>query len=264
MGLSLLAALIVILLAYVAMSPRLQRNLGLGGSRIGTRAREFVGYAIAFMLLTVGFFLAGVPVNSQTAVSGTPMVVEATVLVTVMAESADVAAVQPTPTLTPVVGSGGSDSGAFGGPPPGSQDDAAATEPSDELTEATPEDEVEATDTADTVPTATPTAVEVAETSPTPTPTPRPTQTATPTATSTPPPTPTPVMLGEETAVIDTGGNTLWLRRTPGGRTLILLQNGEIILLSAGRASFNGELWREVRTIDGTLGWVQAAFVLEE
>ena len=107
-----------------------------------------------------------------------------------------------------------------------------------------------------------------------PTNTPSPTETpvipSTSTPTSIPTGTPTPTLeptqtvvppLGE-TAVIQTGGNTLWVRQTPGGRILNLLNDGDTVVLSDGIANWNGEVWQEIRTLSGALGWVQFEFIL--
>ncbi|MCA9999536.1 MAG: hypothetical protein KDE56_27425, partial [Anaerolineales bacterium] len=97
---------------------------------------------------------------------------------------------------------------------------------------------------------------------PTATPTPTATSTASPTPTDTPTPTVTPTPILGETAVITTQGNPVSLRRTPGGQQVILqLSNGEVVLLQNGRANQGTILWREVRTTNGTLGWVPEEFL---
>jgi hypothetical protein len=38
--------------------------------------------------------------------------------------------------------------------------------------------------------------------------------------------------------------------------------NGATVLLENGRANQSGILWREVRTVDGVLGWLQEEFLV--
>jgi len=53
----------------------------------------------------------------------------------------------------------------------------------------------------------------------------------------------------------------LWVRRTPGGQPLTLVADRDIVILSSGHAHQGGVLWREVRTVEGVLGWVQEEFL---
>ena len=71
--------------------------------------------------------------------------------------------------------------------------------------------------------------------------------------------TPTPIF--EETAVINTGSSTLWVKRTPGGRDMAILNGGDVIVLLAGHANVGGILWREISTVDGTIGWVSQTYL---
>jgi hypothetical protein len=41
------------------------------------------------------------------------------------------------------------------------------------------------------------------------------------------------------------------------------VQNGELVIVENGRANQGGILWREVRTVSGIVGWVQAEFLEE-
>lgn len=63
MGVAALGALVAILLAFLAQSPRLLTRFKLSGRRLDLRARSFTGYGLALLLLAVGFFLAGVPLD---------------------------------------------------------------------------------------------------------------------------------------------------------------------------------------------------------
>jgi hypothetical protein len=65
MGLAGFGALIAIALALLAQSPRLLTRLNLNGSRLDLRAKAFTGYGLALLLLAIGFFLAGVPLNED-------------------------------------------------------------------------------------------------------------------------------------------------------------------------------------------------------
>jgi hypothetical protein len=71
--------------------------------------------------------------------------------------------------------------------------------------------------------------------------------------------TPTPIF--EETAVINTGTSTLYVKRTPGGRDIALLKGGDVVVLLPGHANVGGALWREVSTVDGIYGWVMESFL---
>jgi hypothetical protein len=260
MGLSSLAALIAVGLAFAAQSPKFLAKTRLAGYRLDLRARAFTGYGFALMLLALGFFLAGVPIGElgggeTTAVTQADQTPQANEVGIVGGASEDVLAgenVAPRPTsLTPV-------SGAFGGPPPGigsgsSEEEAGtaeATDSSGEISTPTP-------DAATTAPTAaTPTAVPN-----TPTPTSSPTQTPTPTPTVTPTPTLTPTPIEGPTAVIDVGGGTVWLRSSPDGQNMLILNHGDTVILLSGHANRAGILWREVSTVQGDVGWIRAQFL---
>ena len=66
MGMTAFGALVMLIIAYIAQSPKLLRRLGLSGSRLDLRARTFTGYALALLLLAFGFFVAGVPLEGET------------------------------------------------------------------------------------------------------------------------------------------------------------------------------------------------------
>ena len=87
--------------------------------------------------------------------------------------------------------------------------------------------------------------------------------TATPLPTATPSPTVTPTPIEGKTGLIDTDGSTLWVRRSPGGQQLVLVRDNEVVLIENGRANQGGILWREIRTVNDIVGWVQAEFLIE-
>jgi hypothetical protein len=150
-------------------------------------------------------------------------------------------------------------SGAFGGPPSGSSDEVATEEV---LPSTTPEQAgPSATPGEDSVETDVPTATNSDPSTATPTPSPTATNTPLPTATPTPTITPTPI--DGITGTINTNGSTLWVRRSPGGQNLVVVQDNELVLVENGRANHSGILWREIRTVTGIVGWVQAEFLDE-
>jgi hypothetical protein len=66
MGLAIAGALLALILSLLGQSPGILRRVGLGGSRLELRVRAFTGYALALLLLAIGFFIAGVPLGLQT------------------------------------------------------------------------------------------------------------------------------------------------------------------------------------------------------
>ncbi|MBK7895433.1 MAG: hypothetical protein WAS33_17500 [Candidatus Promineifilaceae bacterium] len=270
MGVTAVLALLMTIFAYLGQTPRALMRLGLAGYRLDLRVKLFTGYALASLILMLGFFLAGVPINTEETVAVTTPTAEIAALPT----SANTGAMGAVPTTAVVTTSlpetettSTSDvrtsetpsSGAFGGLPAASSDEL----PTEETTPtATPElagpsptpGEGEAA-------TATPTII--ATTAGTATAAPTATATATPLPTVTPTPTITPTPIEGITGTIQTNGSTLWVRRSPGGQQLVLVQNQEIVLVENGRANQGGILWREVRTVSGIVGWVQAEFLEE-
>ncbi len=63
MGLAATAALITL---HWLSSPRRRATVpaGVGGARLDLRARNLTGYGLAFLLLAIGFFIAGVPLGT--------------------------------------------------------------------------------------------------------------------------------------------------------------------------------------------------------
>ncbi|MCA9932941.1 MAG: hypothetical protein H6662_06460 [Ardenticatenaceae bacterium] len=235
MGVSAVGALLAILLAYLMQSSRFVAQAGLSARQVDRRRRSFTGLALALQLLTVGFFLAGVPIGGQeTAVLPTPIPLATNTPETVAAATEPPS---PSPTITRAISQTPA-TGAFSLPPG---------------TVVTPTLAVETETVAATaVPTATPSPNPT--TSSTQTPTPSSTPTATPTQTPTPTLTPTPIE-GETAKAVTNGGN-LVVQRVPGGEIVGLVPNGGLVILQPGHANYAGDLWREVRTVDGILGWV--------
>jgi len=250
MGSTFIGAFVMIILAYIAQSPGFAARIGLGGTRIAYQVKTFTGYALALMLLFSGFFLAGVPLDPGLAATAVPTetapaiseITPAEPTATLEEEAAELETNLPVSTpnseaaVTPA-------SGAFGGPPPNS-----SAEPG---TEAGIDDNIiEENPVLEQSPGTTGTPV---------TSTPIPTRSPTPTATATPTLTPTPI--DGETAVLNLGGSVTWLRRSPGGQNLVVLQDNEVVILQSGHANRAGIFWREVATGNGTLGWVEEQFL---
>jgi cytoskeletal protein RodZ len=255
MGISLAGALITITLAWLGQSPQMTRRLGLGSVRLDLRVRAFTGYALALLLLGIAFFLAGVPLESP-ADAGTVAQQDSSSNANnnASADSSDngsvaANALEATP-ATP-------ETGAFSGPPasrPTSVTEEAPTSPV-QVQESPESASVEATGPitatagpSDGLSSATPTS--------------RPTETATPIPTATPFPTLTPTAIVGETAVVSTNGSTLWLKRSPGGLNLVLVRDGDVVLLLTSRANQGGILWRLVTTLNGVEGWLQDQFLV--
>ncbi len=269
MGVTAVLALLMTILAYLAQSPRALLRLGLAGQRLDLRVKLFTGYALASLILMLGFFLAGVPLDTSSTTAVTTPTTEIANIQPTSANTGAMGDLPPTAIITEnsqITNTETTDenttqtpsSGAFGGPPPGSSDELIVTEeippsatPEQAGPSPTPGDAVAGT----TVPTAT------ANGTATPTSSPTATNTPLPTATNTPTITPTPIE--GITGTINTNGSTLWVRRSPGGQSLVIVQDNEIVLLENGRANQGGILWREVRTVNGVLGWIQAEFLEE-
>lgn len=270
MGLGALAALLTLLLALIGHSPRLMRRLGLDVYRLDLRVRAFTGYAFAFLLLTFGFFLAGVPLGAEpvaetgdaedTASDVTlPPAVEGsrpvTVTVPALTENASTtttpAATSATPASGAFFGFSSTITGTVGG---------TATAP------AIPSPTVEG-DAGDATATATGTPTRVLSPTPTATQTPSATPTASPTPTATPSPTPsptptiTPTPIDAPTATVDADGSSIWVLRSPGGQQLVIVDDGATLILLSRHANQGGVLWREIMTVEGLVGWIQEQYL---
>ncbi|WP_420627348.1 hypothetical protein [Candidatus Leptofilum sp.] len=265
MGVTAVLALLMTIFAYLAQSPRALLRLGLAGYRLDLRVKLFTGYALASLILMLGFFLAGVPIsngNSTAATTPTAEIAEA------VATSANTGAMGDLPaTAVPTTNTRTEtttdlttetpSSGAFGGPPSDSSDEV----PTEEVTATgTPE---QAGPSATPGTTITETVIPNNSSSGTATTAPTATATSTPLPTTTPTPTITPTPIEGITATISTNGSTLWVRRSPGGQQLVIVQDNDVVILENGRANQGGILWREIRTVNGILGWVQTEFLEE-
>lgn len=244
MGLTLLGALVILGLALFVQTPALARRSGLPFS-----VRTLTGYAFALILLTIGFFVAGVPVGQSATptvaanltITPTSQFDNVVILPSPTGEATEIEATQPP--LTPITG-------AFGGPPPAQ---ATATLTATVAITAAPTldsvDDATATIRPTNAPSATPTE--------TPTPTSSPTPTFTPSPTVTPTPTWTPTPISGPTAQVVSNGSTLFVRRYPGGtETVAFVNDGDTVLLLSGRANQGGLLWQEISTVEGVEGWV--------
>ncbi|MCL4805106.1 MAG: hypothetical protein KJ046_12470 [Anaerolineae bacterium] len=250
MGVSAFGALVAIILAYLAQSPRLLSRLNLVGQRLDLRAKSFTGYGLALLLLSMGFFMAGVPLDrdrsgSLTETTTTPEVVAA----------AGTSAAEDNPAQDEAAGG---QSGAMVGLPtssPGGASGAMAglitpqptLDPGAIITATLDAGEVPLPPGTGTEPPAT--AAATATRAPTVTPTPEPSPT----------PSPTPIL--EPTARIGENTSTLPVRRLPGGPVLVVLMRGDTVIPQAGHSFYGGEVWREIQTVSGVIGWVQEQFL---
>lgn len=279
MGLAAMGALIFVTLALIGQSPSLMRRLGLDVYRLDLRVRAFTGYAFACLLLIAGFFLAGVPLGDanaepvaqneepQPTATGVAETAGMSEAMTRSAGNALTTTLAATGVVTPTDDRPAS--GAFGGvPTPGSETPAGETDVATPVI-PTPTDEGAAEEEGTTVATATGTPTPVSTDTPTPTWTPSPTltpsstPTPTPTPTATPTPSLTPTPIEGETAVVDADGANVWLYRSPGGQELVLVSHGDTVILLSRRANQGGVLWREVMTLQGLSGWLQAQYLPE-
>lgn len=252
MGLSAAGALLALILAYIGQSPQVLKRLGLSRTRLDRRVRAFTSYAIALLILAIGFFLAGVPLGPQPETNVSPN--QPGEAETAISEQAEInlndingsSLVLETPILetTPAT----PETGAFAGPPTGAE---SSLEVTSEVTETLTSTVSASTSTPPLVISP---ATESAPATPSATNTSTPTYTPTPTNTPTPFLTPTPI--SGPTVVVDSGGNRIWLRRSPGGQNLVLVEDKEILLLLSGHSNQGGLLWQEVSTLEGVTGWI--------
>ena len=247
MALSALGALLFTGLALAGQSPKFLARTGLHGSRLDLRVRMFTGYGFACILLGFGFFLAGVPLDGSQFAEGETAVAQ----LTLTPDETEVAVIGGAlTTATPTVvnsqisqdDDGTPNSGAFVRLP---------------AEEETPDGESEAgEEVGDGTAVATPTPI-----TETPTQTSTPTQTPTATPTVTPTPTLTPTPIEGETAVVNLGGGTIWLRSTPDGQNILIINSGDIVILRESYANRASRMWREVSTVNGDTGWLPVEFL---
>ncbi|MGD2048424.1 MAG: hypothetical protein PVH03_02970 [Chloroflexota bacterium] len=247
MGVSAAGALLALILAYIGQSPKFLNRSGLKRTRLDLRVRALTSYAIALLILAIGFFLAGVPLGPQPETNlseGQSSGTETALSDDVGSSFDDVAVSSSSPTAISTLAT--PETGAFAGPPATSVVLEKGTIDASEVLTST----VATSNPAPDIPTGN------EEATATPSITPSPTPTATPTPTYTPTPTLTPTPISGETAVINSGGNMVWLRRSPGGQDLVLVDDDEILLLLPGHANQGGQLWQEVSTLEGVEGWI--------
>ncbi len=267
MGLSALGALLILSLSLMAQSPRLSRRFNLYSIHLAERVRALTGYALALLLLMFGFFLAGVPLNAAPDGANATQVV---VVVTATLEPDAVGqAAGPTPTAaSPTKTPGTPASGAFPAPLPRpatitvTLDATAAANATNRPPAITVTPQPSATANALGTPAPTTTRTPTPTSTASPTPTSSPTATLTPTPTVSPTPTMTPTPLSGLTALVDTRGSTLWMRRTPGGAPLVMVQDQDVVLLLPRHANQGGVVWQEISTLDGTVGWVRQEYLI--
>lgn len=262
-GLAALGALIAIALAFLAQSPRLLARFKLTGWRLDLRAKSYTGYGLALLLLAMGFFLAGVPLGPRAAaVAGDATIAAAA---TELAAGDGLSGTDAPPETTGDTSPTGGQSGAMVGLPTATAGGASgamaglitpqATIEVSEVISGTAEVPLPpGATTAQPAPTAAPD-------EPTPTSTASPTRVPTATTTPTPSATPTPTPILGPSARINDGTSTLPVRRLPGGPVLVVLVRGDTVIPLAGHAFFDGDLWREIQTVDGIVGWVPDEFL---
>jgi hypothetical protein len=66
------------------------------------------------------------------------------------------------------------------------------------------------------------------------------------------------------TATVDTFGSTVWLLRSPGGAQIALIDHNDTVILLDRRANQAGEVWQEIKTVNGVTGWIKARFLVED
>ena len=235
-----IAGLFALLFNALALMGQSGRSL-LFGQRLDARVRSLTGYGLAATLLAFGFFMAGVPLGDaaegtgeETAVSSQTIVVTATYTPTAVG---DIAEADPIATNPP---SGTPQTGAFVPLATSEGEDVPA-----ETEAITPAPDTE----EDVEETATPKPATV-----TPTPTPAPTETPFPTMTPTP--------IDGKTAVIIAQGGLTWLYDAPGGQQAEQVLDADVVILRGGHANRDGNLWQEVMTVNGRLGWIPEEFLV--
>lgn len=253
MGLSIFGALLALAYSLWVQSPSRQISFQIEPYVRDSRIRMATTIAFALMLLTVGFYVAGVPIGEQRTVVQEPFAeAEPLELADVVADAGSTA----TAADDSLDAAANTASGAFAAPLP--QDEVAA---GDVDAVGATSAELPASDTDEPLAAADATATPQPTPSNTPTATPSPTPTPTPLPTATPTPTLTPTPIVGETAQVATGGSTLWVKRSPGGQNLVIVRDGETVILLPGNANQAGLLWKQVMTVQSVSGWVQAEFL---
>lgn len=259
MAICLLLALIVLGYSLNIQSPKRGAGFQMEPYRREARVRALTVSAFALLLVMVGFFVAGVPVGNTIEPAAAAQVAPTQQA----AESGfGIARATEAPVeQTPV-------SGAFGQALPQATEEAAAVEEVAISAEDATQPEAPIIipveeDNSDTIesPTDVPSPTDIPTETPTPEPTITPSPTTTPTQTPTPTPTLTPTPISEETARVNTSGSTLWMKRSPGGQNVIILQDGDLLILMPGNANHTGLSWQQIKTLDGVTGWVERQYL---
>lgn len=249
MGLSALGALVAIGLAYLAQSPRLLSRFKLTGRRFDLRAKSFTGYGLALLLLSMGFFMAGVPLDRNPSESLAETTTTPDDMAAALTSAADVPAEDEV---------AGGQSGAMSGLPTSSPGGASGAMAGLITPQPTLDPGAVITATLDAGETPLPSGV---GTEPSPTIAATATRAPTVTPTPEPSPTPSPTPILEPTARIGDNTSTLPVRRLPGGPVLVVLTRGDTVIPQAGHSFYSGEVWREIQTVGGVVGWVQDQFL---
>ncbi len=245
----------VVLLGFslYSQSPRIRARTSIEPYKLEARIRRLTAFAFAALLLMMGFFLAGVPVDEPVAdVTGvtttTSGVAEADDAIDDELDSADSS-------------DRSSASGAFNGPPPQTAATPTSSSNFEISTSATTEPQAPDVESAELAAATPDSAVADTPAEPTPEPTATATPTVTPSPTPTPKPTLTPTPIEDPTGTIATGGSTLWVRGTPGGANIALVRDGDIVIVRGGSANRDGVIWQQIMTVDGVTGWIQLEFL---
>lgn len=259
MGLCLLLTLIVLGYSLNVQSPRRGSGLQMEPYRREARVRALTVSAFALLLIMVGFFVAGVPIDGET----NPVVEAAEPVAQAISTSAEVlSADNSTEAASAQL------SGAFGQALPQDEPEPTEVVAAETITgteSISVESEGSVVISAENTPTPLPTNTPAPADPPTETPTPLPTNTPEPTATPTLEPTPTPTLtptpIVGETARVNTSGSTLWVKRSPGGQNVVIVQDMELLILLPGNANQSGVGWKQIQTVNGIAGWVERVYL---
>lgn len=250
LGAGLIASAVCLILSLRMQS--YANRIRVSAYEIERRVRTLTTFALAGLLLAAASFALGLPLSSSSLPSfGLPVD---------LTERDSLVNVTNTPSFE--IPTDAARVAQVTGEPEIMQDELIPAVPltntngADDMPEPTPQIPLP---TESLLPTETPADTPTATPTPTNTPTPTPTPTNTPTNTPTPTPTPTPITA--DTALVNTNGSTLWLRDTPGGQNIALMQDRDLIILEAGNANYAGLVWKEIRTLDGVAGWVERRFL---
>ncbi|MEM8858586.1 MAG: hypothetical protein AAGD96_09705 [Chloroflexota bacterium] len=268
-------------LAYLAQSPDMQTRLRVAGLPFVQNGRRYSGLGLALVLVGMGFFMAGVPLESSgSGAEADELASDAVVEDTSAADLPEVSEVDEVASIVEgAPESSEAQSGSFGS----AEEDAAsieddsepAEEPSDgsesgsfsqpaDVSEPEEDNSVVVSEAATEEPTETVAPTQAPSETPTaePTNTPVPTATPSPTPTNTPTPTITPTTIAVDTVEVAFDGSVLWVYRVPNNQRLALVNNGDQLIMLPGRAIVQGTTWQEVSLLDGSPGWIQLRYLV--